>query len=744
MSSALKGWMGGRHYLAAMIQPRRNTGREHMTVRAIDHLGRAFGGILMIGASRPGLLILAALTVEPIHLVGALLGLLVADGYLRAIGNEDPALAPMVRANAILSAVAAAWLVAPMQQPLHVAAILILLASGAATVASAALASALASSAVPPLSAAFAITFGILLMLLPHWAQQAVLSEPPWPYPIDILGWLDSFMRSMGMILFSPRPETGLFVLAALFLWSRALVLSGIVGWISGILAAEALAGFGFQWLWLMAAHNGFIAGMLLGAVFHLPNRAALVISAVAGVSASVLALALQTGFSGTGWAFQPLPALITVWIGLLAVSARAAQHPLITTLRRDLSPEQAWRQAALAKGRFGAPEPLVAVPLAGVVTISQSFDGPFSHRGAWRHGLDFELPADMAPRGSILGAPIYCPTAGVVELVGDGVADNPLGVSNYSQNWGNYIIIRMDHGGWLMMAHLAQGSIGVVPGQRVAIGQPLATVGNSGRSPIPHLHLHVQSGPLPGAPTLPFKLANYVQGSTSAMTEPVWIRAGVPESSSFIRAALNVPASFRIAAGLAPGAGLWRITTTDTIPARFSGFPHTEYLSTTLDSAGNHCVADSQGGQLVMRADADGLRVYSIGGRPSPVLLLWSMALPVLPYCAVPGLSWSDRIDPPPITLLDRIESLAAPYLSRPLAVIRLICTAIADGTREDMVVEAQMLGRRKNFPVRVTVRLASVKGPIAWEAHFEKGSILAELVSFGPLSADETAALN
>lgn len=401
-------------------------------------------------------------------------------------------------------------------------------------------------------------------------------------------------------------------------------------------------------------------------------------------------------------------------------------------------------RQAALAIGRFGAPEPLVAVPLSGVVTISQSFDGPFSHRGAWRHGLDFELPADIAPRGSILGAPIYCPTAGVVELIGDGVADNPLGVSNYSQNWGNYIIIRIDHGGWLMMAHLAQGSIGVVPGQRVAIGQPLATVGNSGRSPIPHLHLHVQSVPLPGAPMLPFKLANYVQGPTSGMIAPVWIRAGVPETSSFIRAALNVPASFGIAAGLAPGAGLWRITATGTIPARFSGFPHTEYLSTTLDPAGNHCVADSQVGQLVMHADADALRVYSVGGRPGLVLLLWSMALPVLPYCAVPGLSWSDRINLPPITLLDRIESSAAPYLSRPLAVVRLICTAIADETRKDMVVEARMLGHRKNFPVRVTVRLARVKGPITWEAHFEKGSILAELVSFGPLSADETAALN
>jgi hypothetical protein len=313
-------------------------------------------------------------------------------------------------------------------------------------------------------------------------------------------------------------------------------------------------------------------------------------------------------------------------------------------------------------------------------------------------------------------------------------VPDNPLGVSNYSQNWGNHIIIRMDQGFWLMLAHLAQDSITVGPGQRVAVGQAIAVVGNSGRSPIPHLHLHVQSDPSTGAPTVPFKLANYVESTTSAMTAQTWIRAGVPESGTFVRAALHVPASFDIAATLAPGAGLWRLTERGSIPARFSRFPHTECLSTTLDDAGNHCVADNQGGRLVMRAEADGLRAYSMSGRPGLLLRLWSMALPVLPYCAMPGLTWSDRIDPAPLSLLDRVESLAAPYFSRSLPFVHLVCRAIPDETRREMVVEAQILGHKNDFPARVTIRLAAVTGPVAWEAQFEKGSISAELVSFEP----------
>jgi murein DD-endopeptidase MepM/ murein hydrolase activator NlpD len=711
--------------------------------RILEHVARPFGDILMIGSPIGGLFILAALAVEPNHIVGGYLGLLMAEGCLAAVGNQDLARAATVRANAILAAIAASWLIAPTQQPLYEATFLILAIAGATAMTSAAITRALAGTSVPALSASFVITFGMLLTLLPNRAAQAALNEPFWPYPIGIMGWLDSFLRSMGMIFFSPRPASGILVFAALLVWSRAMTFSGIVGWTAGILTAQALAGLGFHWLWLFGAHNSFIAAMLLGSVFYLPSRVTLLVAILAGISASLLTLLVQTAFVDTGWAFSPLPSLITVWIALLAFSGRPKHHPIVTTLRRDLPPEQAWQQATLTEARFGARVPLVVVPLAGVVTISQSFDGPISHRGPWRHGIDFEMSADASRPSGILGATVYCPADGVVERIGDGIPDNPIGVSNYSQNWGNHIIIRMDQGSWLMLAHLAQGSVAVVSGQRVALGQELAVVGNSGRSPMPHLHLHVQSGPLLGTPTTPFRLANYVQSASGAATAPLWIRASIPNSGNLVRAALSVPAVFRAAAGVAPGAGLWRITTAGTIPFQFSKFPRTERLLTMLDPAGNHCVTDSLGGRLMMRADADGLRVYSVAGRPGLVLRLWAMAVPILPYCVVPGLTWSDRVDPLPMTLLERIVDAAAPYLSRSLPVVHLNCARIPDETQAEIVIEARLSGYKKNFPGRLTGRLAPTKGPVALEAYFEKGSISAELVSFGPLSTDEIAAL-
>ena len=735
------GLSGGGRRIAKLAGLRRASNLN--AVRILERVARPFGEILMIGSPIGGLLILAALAVEPNHIVGGFLGLLMAEGCLAAVGNQDPARAATVKANAILAAIAASWLIAPTQQPLYEATFLILAVAGATAMTSAAITRALAGSSVPALSTSFVIAFGILLTLLPNRAAQAALNEPFWPFPIGIVGWLDSFLRSMGMIFFSPRPASGVLVLAALLVWSRAMTFSGIVGWTAGILTAQALAALGFHWLWLFGAHNSFIAAMLLGSVFYLPSRVTLLMAILAGISAAVLTLVVQTAFVDTGWAFSPLPSLTTVWIAVLAFSDRPKHHPIVTTLRRDLPPEQAWQRATLTEARFGAPLPLVAVPLAGVVTVSQSFNGPISHRGSWRHGIDFEMSADAGRPSSILGATVYCPADGIVERIGDGIPDNPIGVSNYSQNWGNHIIIRMDQGSRLMLAHLAQGSVAVVPGQRVALGQELAVVGNSGRSPMPHLHVHVQSGPLLGAPTTPFRLANYVQSASGTATAAIWIRASIPDCGNLVRAALSVPAVFRVAAGVAPGTGLWRITTAGTIPYPFSKFPRTERLLTTLDAAGNHSVTDSHGGRLTMRADADGLRVYSVVGRPGLVLRLWAMAVPILPYCAVPGLTWSDRVDPPPITLLERILDAAAPYLFRSLPIVHLNCIQIPDETQGEVVIEAQLPGYKMNFPERLTARLAPIKGPVALEAHFENGSIAAELISFGPLSTDEIAAL-
>jgi murein DD-endopeptidase MepM/ murein hydrolase activator NlpD len=91
-----------------------------------------------------------------------------------------------------------------------------------------------------------------------------------------------------------------------------------------------------------------------------------------------------------------------------------------------------------------------------------------------------------------------------VVDVRND-VEDNPQGTANYGDNWGNYVMVRMHCGDHVLLAHLQQGSVAVVPGQRVSYTSFLGSVGNSGRSTVAHLHMQVQADRTLGAPTKPF-----------------------------------------------------------------------------------------------------------------------------------------------------------------------------------------------------------------------------------------------
>jgi murein DD-endopeptidase MepM/ murein hydrolase activator NlpD len=113
-----------------------------------------------------------------------------------------------------------------------------------------------------------------------------------------------------------------------------------------------------------------------------------------------------------------------------------------------------------------------------------------------------------------IYGHPLLSPVTGQVSAASDGADDQALGASDRTAPLGNYVCIQCDDPDSgrveVCLAHLRKGSVSVVTGDVVKIGQLVGEIGNSGNSSDPHLHIHVHrpdgsGNPLSGDP-IPFR----------------------------------------------------------------------------------------------------------------------------------------------------------------------------------------------------------------------------------------------
>ena len=91
---------------------------------------------------------------------------------------------------------------------------------------------------------------------------------------------------------------------------------------------------------------------------------------------------------------------------------------------------------------------------------------------------------------------PLVSPVDGTV-VVARGDMEDSEGlnlVTDVADAAGNVVIIELDNGLFVVLAHLRQGTLRVSEGDRVRTGDPLGLVGNSGNTTMPHLHLQVQT----------------------------------------------------------------------------------------------------------------------------------------------------------------------------------------------------------------------------------------------------------
>ncbi|HEV2727166.1 MAG TPA: M23 family metallopeptidase, partial [Solirubrobacterales bacterium] len=148
-------------------------------------------------------------------------------------------------------------------------------------------------------------------------------------------------------------------------------------------------------------------------------------------------------------------------------------------------------------------------LPVNGANHVAERFAIDFVQIGA--NGRLIDGPRDAFSSYAYFGEPIYSATQGRVVAVVNDIPETPAG--GFPENptaqtaGGNHVVVAMGNGRYAFYAHLQPGSATVKPGQRVAIGQVLGRLGNSGNTDAPHLHFHVMDSPSPLASNgIPFR----------------------------------------------------------------------------------------------------------------------------------------------------------------------------------------------------------------------------------------------
>jgi hypothetical protein len=348
---------------------------------------------------------------------------------------------------------------------------------------------------------------------------------------------------------------------------------------------------------------------------------------------------------------------------------------------------------------------------------------------------LDLRKPSAISGVGSapVWDAAVTAPAAGYVERVIDQVSDNAPGASNLVDTWGNYVVVRLDQGGWATLAHLRQGSIGVAAGMRVEIGTYVGRVGNSGRAKSPHLHLQVQGSPNPDSPTLPIRLANFLSVSDGDSQSPEWYAARVPRAGDIVAAAAFQPMIYRVLASIIPGSGVWAVEVIGQVPDAFAIGDPSKAIDMTIvrEMQNRYRFETADGKKLVCVVAPDAWRVIALDRRAPALLELLATGAPSIPYAAVKDMHWED---PVPVVPGSWWELMTAPYRRQQFAIADTTCLTVPGVDSGVIEVETRMRDGKGAAPHRINCTFDCHRGPVKIRAEFKGGSLILSLRSFVP----------
>lgn len=334
---------------------------------------------------------------------------------------------------------------------------------------------------------------------------------------------IDVYLRSLGAIFFQFNILAGLVIMLGLIRFSRIAFVLSLVGFFSGYLFFSFMEG---QFSHLHYSYIGFnfiLSAIALGGFFLIPSRGTFLLVALASPVIAILIAALGNVFAVVQLPIYSLPYNVLVLITLYVLKLRLVPKGLTPIVEQSYSPEVNLYRFLNQQERYANDTYFhIYLPFYGEWTISQGHDGDITHKGEWKEAFDFVIEDEKGSTyrhpGSRLedyygyNRPVIAPQAGWVVKVQNEVEDNVVGEVNLEENWGNTIVIKHGEGLFTKLSHLKKESIKVAEGDTVKKGEVIAALGNSGRSPEPHLHFQMQANPYIGGKTLNYPVAYYME----------------------------------------------------------------------------------------------------------------------------------------------------------------------------------------------------------------------------------------
>jgi urea transporter len=332
------------------------------------------------------------------------------------------------------------------------------------------------------------------------------------------------YFSSLGAIFFQPSVVAGMVIAAGIFMTSRISFLFSLAGFYSGWFFFYFTGGDMVSLSYSYVGFNFILTAIAIGGFFVIPSwRTLLLVVLITPVNV-ILTQAMVQIFGVWQLPVYSLPFVIIVILFLYVLKFRVRFHSYLPEVAvQEYSPEKNLYSYKNYLKRFGSSAvtfPL-RLPFWGEWTVEQAHDGDITHKDEYRHAWDFAIRDNDGKTFKKPGTgteDFYCfkkavlsPGYGRVVKITDGIADNAIGDANLNENWGNLIIIQHSDFLYTKLCHLHNGSFKVSEGDYVYPGQVVASVGNSGRSPEPHLHMQMQPTPWPGSATIRYPIAHFM-----------------------------------------------------------------------------------------------------------------------------------------------------------------------------------------------------------------------------------------